>query len=296
MHVDNFIVSARWVLVLGVWGAAAACSTSIAIRKDDPAFSRAQDRLGRTKVVVSQTNAAEDEQLRFIQAEGFYRYRFAFPRRSLGTHLAQAAAVALELPALQALAGSLDVMELRLRSYDGAVQLWEALLIDHPRTTLRPLTLYRLGWAYRSAAVAGLPRESGDQALDQLIREYPESEFSILANAAKVVPWKSKDTATGLTIIPGLGQMYVGEHLNGSVRLAVALAAAVMIVVPFIVGYQRRDDLAWKRDWPLLGTAIGGFVILSVDYTTAYQDAMRGVVQFNERAEQEFEDHHPNAP
>jgi len=69
-----------------------------------------------------------------------------------------------------------------------------------------------------------------------------------------------------------------------------------MVVVPIVLAYQRRDELTWSRDWPLLVTGVGGIVILNIDYTTAYQDALRAVVQFNEHAEQTFEQEHPEAP
>jgi hypothetical protein len=268
----------------------------VAIRPDDVDFSYARRRLANTRAVVTAAKADDDEQTRFLQAEGLYRYRFDFRQRSFGTHAAQAAAVATEFPVLQAFAGSLDLMELRLRTYDGAVQLWETLLADRPETVLRPLTLYRLGWAYHSAGVSGLPRKSGNEAFDLLITEQPGSRLAVLAREAKTVPWKSKDRATRFSLLPGLGQMYVGERLSGSVRLAVAVAAMAMVMVPAVVGYQRRDQLTWGRDWRLLATGIGGFIILSIDYTTAYQDAIRGVVQFNERAEREFENRYPDSP
>ncbi len=276
--------------------AVAACSSSVTIRRDDASFGRARDRLARTQAELDRASAPPEEKLRFMQGEAFYRYRFAFPQRGLGGNLAQAAAVIVELPALQSLAGSLDLLDLRLRSYDAATQLWESLLIDHPATALRPLVLYRLGWAYRNVGVAGLPRESGTEAFDLLIHDYPGTPLANVAMAAKVIPWKSKGRAAGLSLIPGLGQMYVGEHLNGTIRLAIALASAAMIIVPVTIAYGRRDELTWGHDWPLLATGLGGLFIINIDYTTSYQDAQRGVVQFNERAEEAFEREHPDAP
>jgi hypothetical protein len=46
----------------------------------------------------------------------------------------------------------------------------------------------------------------------------------------------------------------------------------------------------------LLAASIGGLAVLSFDYTTSYQDAMRGVIEWNERAQAAFEDAHPDAP
>ncbi len=246
--------------------------------------------------MVAAAGAPADEQTRFMQAEAFYRYRFAFPVRGIGAHLAQAGAVFAELPVLQALAASMDLQDLRLRSYDGALQLWESLLAARPDTTLRPLVLYRLGWAYRSGGVAGLPRETGAEAFDRLIALHPTSPLAPLARAAKDVPWKSKRLATELSLLPGAGQIYVGERANGAVRLVAALISAAAILVPIGVAYQRRNDLSWGRDWPLLATSLGGLYVLSIDYTISYQDALRAVVQFNEHHEAAFEDAHPTAP
>jgi len=250
----------------------------------------------RTASVVEQEKPTDSEKGLFLQAEGFYQYRFAFPPRGLLSYLAQGAAAVTDLPALQSLAGSLDLADLRLRSYDGAVHLWEALLDEHPQSALRPLTLYRLGWAYRSAGATGFPRSSGDEAFDALAKDHPSSPLAILSREARAVPWKSKGKATAWSLMPGLGQMYVGEYANGAVRLAVALASLAMVAVPVYVASRRSGELSWRSDWPLLATGIGGLIILSIDYTAAYQDALRGVIEFNERSEAEFEERHPEAP
>jgi hypothetical protein len=276
---------------------ATACSHStVIIPRDDRVFATALTRLERTRQVVSEMAPGAPESSLFMMAEGLYRYRLEFPKRSLGVYLAQAAAVAIELPALQSIAGSMDLFQLRLKTSDGAVQAWETLLAWYPQSALRPLALYRLGWAYRSASVGGLPRESGDEAFDELIAAQPRSTLSALALDAKNAPWKSTDAATAWSLIPGVGQMYVGEYGNGSARLAVGLASIGMILVPGVIGYGRRDELTWGRDWPLLATAIGGLILLSVNYSLAYEDAIRGVVEFNEREQQRFELRHPDAP
>jgi hypothetical protein len=253
-------------------------------------------KAAQVRAEVERLAPAAPEVPLYMMAESLYRYRFELPRRSLGVYIAQAAAVAVELPALQAVAGSMDLFHLRLKTADGAVQLWETLLDWYPRTALRPLVLYRLGWAYRNTAVGGLPRESGDEAFDLLMRESPGTPLATLAARARLIPWKSTDAATAWSLVPGLGQMYVGEYLNGTVRLLVGLGAAAMIVVPAILAYNRRDDLAWRNDWPLLATAFGGLILLSVSYTLAYEDAIRGVVQWNEREENRFQSEHPEAP
>jgi len=231
----------------------------------------------------------------FLQAESLYRYRFVTPTRSAGAYLAQAGAALIELPVLESLAGSLDLYSLRLRTSDGAVQLWETLIDRHPSSPLAPLALYRLGWAYRSSMASGFPRDS-DRAFAELARCCHDTAVAPFAAAARRVPWKSPGTATAWSLVPGLGQMYVGEYGNGTARLAIALAAAAMIIAPAAIAYERRHDLSWHDDWPLIITIAGGATILAVDYSSSYQDAMRGVVEYNERAEAEFERAHPDAP
>jgi hypothetical protein len=276
--------------------ALSACSSSVLIRPDDATFARATARLERTAARVEALGAPPAERTLFLQAEGFFRYRFMPPPRGALSRAAEVAATITEFPALQSYAGSLDLLDVRLRANDAAVQLWETLLAAHPTTRLRALSLYRLGWAYRSTGVAGLPRESGDEAFDALVAEAPRTPLAALALDAKHAPWKSKGTAAAWSVVPGLGQLYVGEKASGAVRLAIALTAVAAIAIPIYVGYERREDLSWSRDWPLLATGLSGLFVLSIDYTQSYEDAMRAVVQYNERAEAAFDDAHPDAP
>lgn len=275
--------------------ALAACSHSVLIRSDDTAYRRAIEHYQRTRQLVAETLAPDDDQAMFLQAEGLYRYRFAPPGRSVGSYLAQTAASTIDLPVLDSLAGALDLYSLRLRTYDGAIQLWESLLLHSSATPLRPLTLYRLGWAYRCSLASGLPGSS-DDAFNELIAGHAGTPLAALAIEAKRVPWKSQGAATAWSIVPGLGQMYAGEVGNGAVRLAVALVATAMVVVPSALAYDRRHDLSWSRDWPLLASGIGGAILLTSDYSSSYQDALRAVVEYNERREAEFEDRHAAAP
>jgi hypothetical protein len=284
------------LLIASLSAATAACASSAVVARKDASFDRAQARMTRTASTVELIGGSEAERSLFLQAEGFYRYRFDFPPRQLLSYLAQGAAAITDLPALQSLAGSLDLVDVRLRGADSAIHLWETLLARHPDTPLKSFALYRLGWAYRSAGASGLPRESGGDAFDALDKSDPHSAFAALSAEARKVESKSKGTGTAFSIVPGLGQMYVGEYGNGILRLAVALASVAMIVAPVAVAYDRRQDLSWGKDWPLLATGLGGLVLLSIDYTSAYQDAMRGVVEFNETKEAEFEDAHPDAP
>jgi hypothetical protein len=273
-----------------------ACSTSVLVRQNDASFAQAQAHLERTTRIVDEMNPPPAERTLFLQAEGFYRYRFELPRKGPATYVAETAAAVTDFPAFQSLAGSLDLLDLRYRAPDSAVQLWETLLARYPRTSLRPLTLYRLGWAYRSVGASGLPRRAPDAAFEQLIKEQPHSELAELAAEAKKVPSKSKKDAAAWSLIPGLGQLYLGERRSGLVRLGVAVASLVAIAAPLYVAARRSSDLTWHRDWPLLATGVGGLAVLSLDYTTSYEDAMRGVVQWNERSEADFERLHSLAP
>jgi hypothetical protein len=271
------------------------CGRSVLIHRDDLTYRRAIDHFERTRQLVTASLAPEDDQAIFIQAEGLFRYRFAPPGRSVGSYLAQITASIIDLPVLDSLAGSLDLDLLRLRTSDGAVQLWESLLARNPSTPLRPLTLYRLGWAYRNSIASDLPGTSG-QAFDEIISKYHDSPVAPFAADARKVPWKSQGSATAWSIVPGLGQIYVGEYGNGAIRLTIGLAAVAMIVAPSVIAYERRNDLSWHHDWPLILVGVGGVTILTSDYSSSYQDAQRAVLEFNERREAEFENSHPAAP
>jgi hypothetical protein len=276
-----------------------ACSPSALVRRDDATFARALERLERTTTQVEASGAPPGERALFLQAESLFRYRFELGPRGVGNYFVQSLAVASEFAPLQALASSAGMFELRLRIYDGAVQLWETLLERHPETALRPLTLYRLGWAYRSIGASGFPRDEGTQAFDELVTRYPQSPLTALAIEARAIPWKSQDSAIAWSIVPGLGQVYAGERLNGAARLGAALVCAAMIVVPSVLLYQRvdqRNRLSFSKDWPYVVTPFVGIILLNVAYTTAYQDAIRAAVDFNERAEARFESRHPEAP
>jgi hypothetical protein len=268
------------------------CATNLLVRPDDATHARAMTRLSQTAARLDQSGASDVERLLFLQAESLYRYRFTPPQPGAGAVLASIAAVAIELPALQSVAGSFDLLELRLRAADGAIQLWETLLDRFPHSVLRPWAMYRLGWAYRSAVTRGFPHQSPEELFDAL----SNTELATLAAQAREVPRKSPGVATALSLIPGGGQLYPGELINGLVRLDAALVAASAILVPVALAWQRREELSWKNDWPLLLSGLLGAIVLSVDYALSYQDALRAVMQFNERSEEIFEAAHPAAP
>ena len=249
----------------------------------------------RTADRMKSSPASEAERAIFMQAEAFHDYRYSPSSPSGWTYLAQVAAATTDFPGFQSLAGSLDLMTLRLQAGDGAVLLWETLLDHYPDSSVKPLALYRLGWAYRNTSVEGLPRDS-DRAFETLLRDFPDSEWAPFAKEALLVPRKLKSTATTLSLIPGMGQGYTGHWGKGAARLSIAAAALAMVVAPAIEAYQRQQELSVIKDWPLLLTGLAGLVVLSVDYTQAYQEAVKGVVEFNEAKEDEFDASHPGAP
>ena len=258
-------------------------------------YRRAIEHYQRTRRLVEASLAPDDDQAMFMQAEALYRYRFAFPHRSAGAVLAELAASATDLPMFETLAGSLDLSALRLRTSDGAIQLWETLLERSPKSTLRPLTLYRLGWAYRNNMVSGFVGDS-DVVFDALVKLYPTSPLAPLAKQARQTDWKSPKAASAWSILPGAGQIYAGEYGSGAIRLGIAAIAVTAVIVPTVIAYERSGDLTWHRDWPLLVTGIAGATVLAIDYTNSYQAALRAVLEHNERVEADFEAAHPDAP
>ena len=267
-----------------------ACGPSPLLRPDDRAFARSQERLQATTTRVLAAGPPGPDTTLFLQAESMYRYRFDWQEISTGAYAAQALATAIEFAPLEILAGENGMLDLRRTSYDGAAQLYEALLQRHPASPLRPLALYRLGWTYRCTDLEGFPRSS-DQAFRQLAADPHAGALAPLATEALRLPWKSQDKAVAWSIIPGAGQMYTGKTWNGIGRLTIALGFTAAIVVPTVVMARR-----WALDWKSVAIATVGIVGLQVTYTTAYQAAQRDALQFNERQEAAFEAAHPDAP
>jgi len=282
--------SMKYIIVLFVSMASSSCSTtSVLIQNDDDAFSKAQIHFQHIEKVINRLSSPESERSLFLQAEGFYQYRFRPPKKSTAKYLAEAASAITDFPGFQSLAGSLDMEDLRFRASDSAVQLWETLLKQYPNTTLKPITLYRLGWAYRNVGAQGLPRSSPNEAFDELIRENPDLELTELAIKAKKVPWKSKEEAGFRSLIPGMGQMYLGETQSGFTRLGIAIAGLIAVAVPV---YNATHG---NHSFSSTAIGLGGLIMLSFDFTDSYEDAMHGVVRWNERAESEFQLRYPTA-
>jgi hypothetical protein len=263
---------------------ASACASSPLIRPGDTEFLRAQDRLAATQQRVLALVGPGPESASFLQAESLYRDRFALRLHGAGSYVAQAAAAAIDFGPLSVLAAGNGMADFRLMGYDGAAQLYEAQLARFPQGKLAPLAQYRLGWAYRSVSL-DWPRSS-----EQSFKAAETAGIALAAQAAKV-PWKSQETAVTLSILPGLGQIYTGETGNGVVRMALAVAFLALAVVPAVVALKDHDA-SWQR----VALSTAGLVGLQVVYTTAYQDAQRAALEFNEREEAKFEDAHPESP
>jgi len=54
---------------------------------------------------------------------------------------------------------------------------------------------------------------------------------------------------------------------------------------------QRQHEHVHAANRPLAGA-----ILLTTDYSSSDQDALRAVLEHNERQEAEFERHHPDAP
>ncbi len=260
------------------------------INSGDPIFSNAQKRFAHTRQLVRRSGAPEDQCDLFLQAEALYRYRFEEPNLGTKTFLAEAGAAVTEFPGFQAVANSYDLYNVRVRAPDAAVQLWESFLAQYPDSKLRNLTLYRLGWAYRSAGVHGFPHKEPDDLFDELVKSDPHSQLANYALEAKHVPWRSKAGATARSLIPGWGEFYAGDNRGGWVRLITALVASAAIVYPAYVGIHGQIT------WPLATLAFVGLSALSFDYTASFEGAQNDVINYNENAEARFEAEHPGAP
>jgi len=261
---------------------AAGCAPSPLLRPDDATFAAADVRFAAvSESILGQAGPRklDAQEALFLRAEALYDYRFALTRGgTASSYLAQLAAAATDFAPFTVVAASGGLFELRLRAYDGAAQLYEAFLERYPSSRLRPLALYRLGWAYRSRYTEGFPR-GPDEALAQLEREFPHSPLATLVPDARATPWKSQDTAALWSLLPGAGQIYVGETGNGLARLTIASAFAALAIVPLVVLVKNHSV-----EWLPIVLSTAGFIGLQVSYTAALQDAQRGVLNFNERA------------
>ena len=269
---------------------AVACARSPLIRPDDAEFRDAQQRLAATQEQARRDASSPAESALFLQAESFYRYRWSISSLHDGRSYAlQTVAAALDFGPFSALASTNGVGDLRLQAYDGAAQLYEAHLAAYPHGGLAPLSLWRLGWAYRAGQSEGFPRNTDDVFAELIKRNDPL--LSPLAAEARATPWRSQDTAVALSILPGLGQIYAGETLNGIVRMVLAAGFATLFAVPLIQAVN-QDSLGWKR----IAWSTAGFIGLQVIYTTSFQDAQRAALDFDEREEAAFMAAHPQAP
>ena len=78
---------------------------------------------------------------------------------------------------------------------------------------------------------------------------------------------------------------------NGVVRIGIAAVFAALFAVPLIEAIH-QDALGCKR----IAVSIVGFIGLQVSCTTAYQDAQRAALEYDERQEAAVFASHPSAP
>ena len=271
------------MLIISLANTSCSSTTSVLIQHDDNAFSKAQTHLQEIKKEIEKVDPPSTEANIFMQGEGFYQYRFTPPPKSNAKYFAEAASAITDFPAFQSLAGSLDMIDLRFRASDSAVQLWETLLQEHPNTVLKPITLYELGWAYRNIGAQGFPRSS-DEVFNELIQEKPNSHWAILAKEAKKIPYKTKDEASFYSMIPGMGQIYLDETQSGLTRLGIAILGLVAVAVP-VYNASRGHHTSYAST----ALGLGGLITLSFDFTNSYENAIQGVVKWNEKAESDFQ-------
>lgn len=273
--------------------AACGCTPSLLIPPGDATFNHAQARYARgVAVALSGTvrAAPSPDQALLLQADAFDRYRFNLLPPNGEAMAVQIAAATTDFAPLDFLAASSEIGNLRIQAYNAAAQLYETLLARDPASPLAPLALYRLGWAYRCVSMGGFPRDS-EGAFRALLKSAPDSPLAGLARDALNVPYKTLGKATAWSILPGAGQMYVGEWGQGWLRLGVAAGFGGLALAPLTSMLVQG-----RLDW--LGVALSslGLVGLEVTYTTAYQDAERATLDYNEAHEAAFETAHPGAP
>jgi len=265
------------------------CAPSALIKPRDAVFAESSKRFLKSAQGLGIKAATPDGAL-FMQAEAFYHYRFSLQTQDARSMAAEIAVATTDFAPLGYWAASLEMGDFRMQAYDGAIQLYEALLSRFPDTTLRPLVLYRLGWAYRNISMDGFP-ERPDQPFKDLVKNYPGTPLADLAGAAQGIPYKTQNLATDWSLLPGAGQMYLGHWGDGTVRLSLAAGFAAAALLPPALMFRDR-----RFDWLETLLSLAGVIGLEVTYTTAYQDAKRQAVEFNETREQDFDLAHPSAP
>ena len=114
----------------------------------------------------------------------------------------------------------------------------------------------RAGWGRGDAALdRGDQRRAGSFHKKDVPDELTCSRLGVLrteAGSARGVarePDRSRrrvrrGLALKWSLISGHGQHYVGKPVSGSIRLAVAIAAAAAIVTPVVMGFERRSELS----------------------------------------------------
>jgi hypothetical protein len=281
-----------WRGVVGLGGMAWAvcgCAPSALIRPDDPVFNGSSKDYLASVQKFGGAAATRDDAL-FLQAEGFYRYRYSFSPPNSRTLAAEIAVATTDFAPLGFWAASLEMGQFRMQAYDGAIQLYETLLQRFPESPRKPLVLYRLGWAYRNVSMDGFPRDP-EAPFEEILKENHGDPLAELAGAALAVPYKTQSKASAWSILPGAGQMYTGRWGDGTFRLGLAAGWTALALIPPALMIRDR-----RFDWLETALSLGGIIGLEVTYTTAYEDAKRDAVEFNEAQESEFMRAHPAAP
>ncbi|MDB5103610.1 MAG: Outer rane lipoprotein [Fibrobacteres bacterium] len=282
------------VMALCHWG----CAPSPLVRQDDATFRQAKNLFRHTLEMQAArapsdsgpAQASPEENALFLQAEAFYRYRPEIRPPGGFAMAAQTMAASTDFAPLSVWAAGAEIHPLRMQAYNGAVQLYEETLREYPGTPLRPLILYRLGWAYRSISIRGFPRDQ-DRVVAELRKDFPGSQWASLGAELESVPYRTQEKAAAWSILPGAGQMYIGNTRSGLVRFTIAAAFASAALIPPLFMIKNRE-----LDWPGLALSAVGFIGLQVSYTLAFQDAQSGAILFNEREEDASRKRHPEAP
>ncbi len=287
-------------LLAGVAAQLSGCAQSSLIAKNDPRHAESLKRFSAFLDTVSARPGASaqgntsvtEEKAALIQAEAFYQYRLEFRRPTARSFLAQILASAIEFAPLSIWASSSDITQLRLQSYNGAIQLYEGFLESYPASPYRSLALYRLAWAYRNASIEGLPHDA-ENILDVLASEPlpASSAYAAYARELKAIAYKSQNAVAGWSVIPGASQCYVGKFALGGLYFGLALGfTAAAFIPPIYMIHERKFDLA--------ATLISflGFVGLEVAYSDSFEDGQKAAVEYNERREAEFARKHLELP
>src|SRR4051812_47403223 len=110
------------LFALTVWG----CASSPLVRKEDPSFVRSLERY-RSSLENRTCPGGVSETALFMQGEAFFWYRPGMESPGAFAMAAQALAASTDFAPLSVWAASSEINQLRMQSYNGAVQIYEML-------------------------------------------------------------------------------------------------------------------------------------------------------------------------